>query len=53
MEEEKVIKRITITDTIEEIKEEMCDKYCRHRHDPAMTQEALDCICEKCPLTRL
>lgn len=53
MEEEKVIKRFTVTDAIGEIEEQICDGYCKYRHNPNYTQEKLDEICDKCPLINL
>ena len=45
----------TITDILEEIKQEMCDEYCKY---PTLVDDredlfADDSPCMKCPLTRL
>lgn len=37
----------TVTDILEEIKQEMCDEYCKY---PTLVD---DSPCMKCPLTRL
>ena len=37
---------------LQTVKEMMCDHYCRHV-DEAGSQEALDSICESCPLNKI
>lgn len=39
------------TDLIEEVIEQMCDHYCKHRDN--CSQEELDEICEECVLANL
>lgn len=43
---------VKLKETIEEVKTEICDKYCIH---PFFVddQEELDRICESCPLERI
>lgn len=36
---------------VEDIKEQMCDDYCRWPHE--LTQKELDAVCEECPLERI
>lgn len=40
---------------IEEIKTEICDKYCRFpfEHDPGEDETLEDKYCKECPLTKL
>lgn len=44
---------MTVTETIFKIREEMCDKYCKYVYDEEVSQEALDDICEECPMKKL
>ena len=39
-------------DTIEDIKTEICEEYCRYPHE-ASSQKALDAICADCPMEKL
>lgn len=51
----------SITEQFEEIKEEMCDKYCRftelsletHKNPDEANEWLMHNYCENCPLTRL
>lgn len=45
MENEK-----TVTGLLEEISDEFCDNYCKHRDK---SEEELDEICEQCPLNKI
>jgi len=60
------IKRRTITNQLEDIKSEMCDKYCKYpnyyhelvlrdmiQDDTEAHEKMLQDICPECPLTRL
>ena len=38
---------------LEEVREEICDDYCRHPHRSELSDDDLMEICEKCPLNRL
>ena len=43
----------TVTDILEEVKQEMCDEYCIYvKMLPNFNQECKD-ICDRCPLNRL
>ena len=48
MEEQKM----TIDQIVEEVKEEMCDKYCKYPEEYEGS-EMIDVICVDCPLNRL
>ena len=41
----------TISEMFEEIKEEMCDKYCKYIDQ--LGEEEIDELCSDCPLNRL
>ena len=50
----------SITDIIEQVKEDMCDKYCRYTHEPTPEGKDADWLfddddfpCKECPLNRL
>lgn len=40
-----------VSDFFEDIKEQMCDDFCRWPHE--LTQKELDAVCEECPLERI
>ena len=42
----------TILEIMEDVKEKMCDKYCRFPYE-CEDEDRLDRICENCPLNRL
>lgn len=46
-------REMTITEQIEKMREEMCDKYCRYVYDEGITQEDLELKCNDCPLNKL
>ena len=49
MEQEK-----TVTDIFEDIKTEMCDKFCRYPYmEWSDDEEMMRTVCEECPLMRL
>jgi len=50
--EEKPLENI-ISDRLESVRCEICDKYCRFQADVSMGEADLELICGKCPLTRL
>ena len=43
----------TVTEIIEEVKEQMCDDYCRYPREQSMAEMAINDICENCPMNRL
>lgn len=43
---------VMITDRLNRVKCEICEKYCRYA-DKTMDRVEFELICEKCPLTRL
>ena len=45
----------SVTDMIEEVKEQMCNDYCRYTHQSweALEEDRILEICENCPLNRL
>lgn len=45
--------RKTISDILEEVKEQMCDKYCKYSEQAKDEEELWNEICDKCPLNRL
>lgn len=53
------MEQLSISQQIEQIKEEMCDKYCRYPQDPIPEGKDEDWLfeedspCSKCPLDRL
>jgi hypothetical protein len=49
MEEQK---RITVANLLEEVKEEMCDKYCKYS-DKGISDKDIEKICTECPLNKL
>lgn len=38
---------------IDEVIEKMCDRYCKHPHNPKIGESALSMICDCCPLNEL
>lgn len=45
---------MTVTEQIAQVKEQMCDSFCRYRNDKLISQETLDAICEHdCPMKKL
>lgn len=50
--EEKPLENI-ITERLESVRCEICDKYCKFQADTSMDEVEFGLICEKCPLTRL
>lgn len=44
-----------LQETIEEVKEEICDYYCKYTSDlyKSLLQEQVDLRCKTCPLNRL
>ena len=42
-----------LEETMEAVKCEICDNYCKHPCNSEIDQEQLDRICENCPLNRL
>lgn len=45
---------MTVTEQIAEVKEQICDRFCRYRNDKMISQENLDAICEfDCPMRKL
>lgn len=44
---------MTITEQIEKVKEEICDKYCRYVYDEEINQDDLELQCNNCPLNKL
>ena len=45
-------KQKSATEIIEEVREEICDKYCKHR-DKALRGNEIGELCNKCPLNKL
>lgn len=40
-----------VSDLFEDIKEQICDDYCKWPHE--LGQRELDAVCEECPLEKL
>lgn len=44
----------SVTDLIEEVREEICNKYCKYYDmDHELAQDDLEEICKSCPLNKL
>lgn len=46
-------KQKSISDLLEEAKEEMCDNYCKFSEQAKDEEELWNTICDKCPLNKL
>lgn len=42
----------SVTDLIEEVRAEICDKYCKYR-DRELGDNEIEKLCENCPLNKL
>lgn len=47
------IKKKVMTMTIDEIRQRMCDNYCKYPGDALVLRESMDLICDACPLNEL
>ena len=47
------MKEKTVAEIIEEVKEQMCDDYCRYPREQSEAEMAINDICENCPMNRL
>ncbi len=45
--------RKTISDILEEVKEQMCIYYCKFQESTAADESLMNAICDKCPLMNL
>lgn len=46
-------KRMNVIEIIQEVVEEMCDKYCKYREKSWEDENTLAAVCENCPLNKL
>ena len=45
---------MTIPEQLAQVKEQMCDRFCKYRNNKLISQETLSAICEfDCPLRKL
>lgn len=43
----------SVTDLIEEVREDICNKYCKYAEKGMVSDETIEDICTKCPLNKL
>ena len=45
---------MTVIEQLINVKEQICDKFCKYRNEKMISQETLDAICEHdCPMRKL